>query len=106
MKIFCGGMIKEDYRGNLSVIVVSYIREGKYDTFTGETNSEAFVDLTGRLAAKHPLNRVYIGVNNDGEDAICNAVNSKLVKAVDLIDIDKIVVEPFFLYKIQENPEW
>jgi len=104
MRIFIGGQIRQECRGDLAVIIARDETLEKYDAFLYPTNSEEFVHLTGVRAARYLPDRVYVGLSHDaGASVIIDTVN-KNPDEVDLRSIDKLVVIPHFLDANQEKP--
>jgi hypothetical protein len=104
MRVFFGGQIKEDCRGDLAVVVARDDSLKKYDTFLYPTNSEEFVHLTGVRAARYQPDRVYIGVSHDAGESVIRGTVDRNPEEVDLRGIDRLVVHAHFLDSNPEKP--
>ena len=108
MRVFFGGQIKKECRGNLATVVS---RQGTgqekspwYDVFVYPIDSEEFVSLTGVREVNNPIERVYIRVSHKTGGEIANLVNGRHIDAIDLKIIDSWVVLPHFLDKYLDKP--
>ena len=101
MKVFFGGQIWKDYRGNLAV-VVSHPKDNltDYSIFLEEPFSGDFNHLTGLIRVQDfPLDRVYIGINQEGSQLLTAEEDNLRNERTTLDNLDKIVVIPYFLRK-------
>lgn len=108
MRIFFGGQITRERRGDLAA-VVSRQQTGQgespvYDVFVYPTRSEEFDHLTGVRAVNHLLERVYIGVSVETGGQIATLVNGRRADEIDLRTIDELVAVPHFLDKPSDKP--
>lgn len=99
METFFGGQIKEECRGNFSVIVSKGEVPKRYDLFMYTMDSEEFIYLTGARVAKYPFDRAYLGVSHDAGEKVIAGLVDKNPAEVDLRSIDKLVVASYFLDK-------
>jgi len=102
MKVYFGGQIREDARGNRALIITHDDCDTKqpWSVFLYRIGSEDYNYLTGVGSVKMPLERAYVGVSYEGTDFVTiGGVNSG---ELSLESIDRKLVYPHFL---PEEPE-
>jgi len=103
MEVFFGGQIRQELRGELSVVIAksdSHSKD-KYATFMYPVFSEEFVLLTGFRTVIYPLERVYIGVSHEAGEGIIKRVNmDEEYGVINILEnIDRRIVCPTFWNK-------
>ncbi|MDO8528538.1 MAG: hypothetical protein Q7S06_01440 [Nanoarchaeota archaeon] len=98
-RVFYGGQIKEDCRGDLAAVITE--EDSEYCVFLYPIASDDFNHLTGTRACRHPPIRAYIGINNKTGDEIASRAHS----SSDLDKIDTLIVySPFIIREEIERP--
>ena len=105
MQIYAGGQIQEARRGKGDLAVVinqGTSQEQPFDALIYRVTDSEFIYLTGRGNSKHPVSRVYIGVNHDSSGIIVEEAH-KAKTAADLRGIDKLILYTHFLPSVGED---
>ncbi len=101
MKSFFGGQIKKEHRGDLAAVITREKEKGEYGTFICSINSEDFIHLTGKGAAK----RAYIGLNQEAADDAARYGSDLNTGNVKIGGLDHLFVIPHFLTTNVQLPE-
>ncbi len=109
MKTFMGGEIKEKYRGGLAAVITRPKHSLDYEIFVTSVGDSDFTDLTGTRSLSNPVERVYVGVSPKGADEVLKRreglMHEVRMKRTRVEDIDKILVESYFLNNDPEKGE-
>src|SRR3989344_5925063 len=97
METFLRGQIQPKYRGNLPALVTKRDAPGGVGVFLYPIDSEEFDHITGVGSVNHPLERAYIGLNQQGGELIARTGDSVDREEVDFEVLDKMVVNQYFL---------
>ena len=64
MKVFFGGQIRDEYKGDLAAVVTRGERDELYSVFLYPILSDEFDHLTGLRSVHYPVERAYIGISH------------------------------------------
>jgi len=94
------GEIETKSRGKLAAVVHHNRDGGDYGTFLYSIDSDEMIQATGVQTKRNPIDRVYLGINQETGEAIVNAscdLNSSRDVHEALKTIDRSVVLAHFL---------
>ncbi len=107
--VFLPGQIIKEKQGERGVVVVEDSKDRKsgtqrvnnsYGAFVYEPLSDEFRHLTGVRLVQNDVKRVYFGVSVDAANDVARAC-SDCRDDDSLRNLDRMVVEPFFMPKIE-----
>lgn len=108
MRAFFGGMIEKEHRGDNAVVIrkkEKIVDKESYGVFIYPIFSEEFIQLTGVMQIRNPVERAYIGVSLPAGEVIAKKVDGRLIDYINLRTIDDLIIRPHFLDKNLEKPE-
>jgi hypothetical protein len=103
MRVFFGGQIKEECRGDLAAVITRNKDSQKYSSFLYPIISDEFVHLTGMGTVHENPERVYIGVSREAGEIL--QVSNDNNGEVDFRGLDKLVVTAHFVDSNIDKPK-